>query len=878
MHIEEAEFRPSSELGAEPHIAASEWVVLKFGGSSVATADNWQIIAGVLRNRLQAGLRPLVVHSAIAGASNALENILGSAVRGDAQAEIAALQARHCALADDLGLDGRVLLQGLFAEMEQLAAGVQLVREVSPRVHVRMMALGELMSTTLGAAFLNASGIETSWADARELMLSSDAPRRTIAQNYLSATCDFSPDPSLVKQLSERAGVVLTQGFIASNPRGETVLLGREGSDTSAGYFASKVQARRLEIWTDVPGMFTADPRLVPSARLLAELHFDEAQELSSTGSRVLHPRCLSPLRRSGIPLFIRCTNAPGVSGTVISSVTSDNESQVKGVSARRNVTLFSMEGAAMWHEVGFLADAFSCFAKHGISIDLISTSQTNVTVSIDNDDQMLAPDVQRALVTDLELLCRVRVIPECAVISLVGRKIRTILPKIAPVLSAFDEEKIHLVSQAANDLNFSFVIDQEQLGKLVTRIHNAVIRSAGGSRVFGPSWEALFDDVEPTLASPNAWWIRKREELLNLLDGRLHAYVYDSDTVRDAAKSLLGLQSVDRVLYAMKANFNPEILRLISDLGVDFECVSPGEVEKLHEVIPDFDNSRVLFTPNFAPKEEYIWGRDQGLQLTLDNLYPLRAWPEIFKGVKLFIRVDPGQGRGHHEHVKTGGVQSKFGVPLFEMDELQELLQRAGADVIGIHAHSGSGILDPDNWRSVAATLAQVADRFPNVEVLDLGGGLGVPDRSVDSAFDIAALDQTLNEIRKAYPKYRLWLEPGRYLVAQSGVLLARVTQVKGKGSMQYVGVSTGMNSLIRPALYGAWHEIVNLSRADEVATESVTVVGPICETGDKLGTDRLLPPSSENDVIAIANAGAYGRVMSSRYNLREPADELVI
>ena len=377
MQIDEAEFRASSELGAEPDIATSKWVVLKFGGSSVASADNWQTIAGVLRNRLDAGLRPLVVHSALAGASNALESILDRAVVGDAQAEIIALQTMHCSLAADLGLDGKALLKDLFAEMEQLAAGVQLVREVSPRVHVRMMALGELMSTTLGAAFLNSVGVPTSWADARELMISNDAPRRTVAQNYLSATCDFSPDASLAGHLAAQAGVVLTQGFIARNSRGETVLLGREGSDTSAAYFSAKIQARRLEIWTDVPGMFTADPRLVPSARLLAELHFDEAQELSSTGSRVLHPRCLSPLRRSGIPLFIRCTSAPNVAGTVISSVTSDNETQVKGVSARRNVTLFSMEGAAMWHEVGFLADAFSCFARHGISSPFLSTTMT---------------------------------------------------------------------------------------------------------------------------------------------------------------------------------------------------------------------------------------------------------------------------------------------------------------------------------------------------------------------------------------------------------------------------------------------------------------------------------------------------------------------
>ena len=124
----------------------------------------------------------------------------------------------------------------------------------------------------------------------------------------------------------------------------------------------------------------------------------------------------------------------------------------------------------------------------------------------------------------------------------------------------------------------------------------------------------------------------------------------------------------------------------------------------------------------------------------------------------------------------------------------------------------------------------------------------------------------------------YKLWLEPGRYIVAQAGVLLTRVTQTKGKGEMRYIGVGTGMNSLIRPALYGAYHEIVNLTRADQAPSETVTIVGPICETGDRLGSDRLLPPTEEGDVILIANAGAYGYVMSSRYNMRDAAKEIVI
>jgi diaminopimelate decarboxylase/aspartate kinase len=211
-------------------------------------------------------------------------------------------------------------------------------------------------------------------------------------------------------------------------------------------------------------------------------------------------------------------------------------------------------------------------------------------------------------------------------------------------------------------------------------------------------------------------------------------------------------------------------------------------------------------------------------------------------------------------------------------VDELIDLVSKAGAEVIGIHAHSGSGILDPENWREIAAELIKVAERFPGVETLDLGGGLGIPERPGDKPLNLDRLSETLTAIKEAYPKYSLWLEPGRYLVAQAGVLLTHVTQVKGKGDMRYVGVGTGMNSLIRPALYGAYHEIVNLSRVEEPATESVTVVGPICETGDRLGSDRLLPPSEENDVILIANTGAYGYVMSSNYNRRKVETELVI
>jgi diaminopimelate decarboxylase/aspartate kinase len=181
-------------------------------------------------------------------------------------------------------------------------------------------------------------------------------------------------------------------------------------------------------------------------------------------------------------------------------------------------------------------------------------------------------------------------------------------------------------------------------------------------------------------------------------------------------------------------------------------------------------------------------------------------------------------------------------------------------------------------NWSETATLLASLARRFTSVRYINVGGGIGVPEKSSRAPVDLAELDAAIGEVRAANPGLRFWMEPGRFVVAHAGVLVAEVTQIKGKGDVRYVGITTGMNSLIRPALYGSWHEIVNLTRLDTPATENYTVVGPICESGDQLGTDRALPPTVEGDVLLIANAGAYGHAMSSHYNLRAPAIEIVI
>lgn len=864
------------EQPVETPFPDSPWVVMKFGGQSVATAGNWAVIASLVEARLAEGVVPLICHSALGGISNALIELLQTARSGgDSDSRLRAIVARHTALAEALEVDAGILDE-LFAMLRELVDEVRLAGNVIPRVHARVLATGELAATRLGAAYLSARGLPVRWTDARQLLSSVEDDSRTERARWLSARCAFDADPALQDLLSEQGGIVLTQGFIANNRDAETVLLGRGGSDTSAAYFASKLQARRLEIWTDVPGFFSTNPHSVPSARLIRSLHYREAQEIASAGGGILHPRSITPVRRAHIPLFLKCTARPDWEGTVVSDAAGDDVPQLKAIAARSGITLISMESMEMWQQVGFLADVFARFRDHGLSVDLISTSESNVTVSIDTMANVTDDAGVAGLVDDLKALCQVTVIRDCAAVALVGRRIRTVMHDLAPVLEAFEEHRVHLVTQAANDLNLTFVVSSEHAYRLVQHLHELLVDKFEGG-VFGPTWQQFLRGPEAD-SRTTPWWRTRHSQLLEIAERVGAAFVYDGASIEAAVSTLHELESVDAVFYAMKANSHPDVLARVHACGANFECVSPGEIEHVLEYFPGLDRRRVLFTPNFAGRNEYEWALEQGVWLTLDNLYPLRRWGPLFADREVFIRIDTGKGRGHHEHVRTAGAYSKFGVPTFEIDELEELLSRGGTRVVGLHAHTGSGVLDPDTWRDTGRQLAALLDRFPDVRHIDLGGGLGIPEKPGQRPLDMARLDAAVGEVKALCGDRQIWLEPGRYIVAQAGVLLTRVTQTKGKGNVQYVGVNTGMNSLIRPALYGAYHDIVNLSRLGEPATSLVTVVGPICETGDRLGSDRLMPAAQEGDVLLIANAGAYGRVMSSNYNLRPPAPEIVI
>jgi diaminopimelate decarboxylase/aspartate kinase len=849
----------------------SPWVVLKFGGTSVSSVSNWKNVANVVKDRLTEGLQPVVVHSALSGITDRLEQLLAKALTGDWEPVMDQIERRHMDLARDLGIaDIAAELDHHFSELRRSAEGIYLIGEVSDRLRARVMASGELMATRIGAAYLKHEGIDVQWLDARKLLHAEERSGASARARYLSATCNFAPDADFQLRLAAVRKVPVTQGFIASDAQGDTVLLGRGGSDTSGGYFASKLAARRLEIWTDVPGMFTANPRSVSNARLLKSLDYDEAQEIASSGAKVLHPRCILPVKHYGIPLSVHATQQPDLAGTVVTSTGGDGGARVKAVCIKKGITLLSMETLGMWHQVGFLADAFAVFKQHGLSIDLVSTSETSVTVSLDPAANTLDQRALEALTTDLARLCRVEVIGPCAAVSLVGRSIRATLHRLGDALELFEEQKIYLVTQAANDLNITFVVDEEQGDRLVRRLHDVIVWNAPSDHVLGPTWEQIHG-LGPVLpAGGPPWWQDRREELQQI--------AYDRATLEVGAGQLLDIGGIDRIFYAVKANPHAEILRTFAGMGLSFECVSQAECQHVFDTVRGIDPSKVLFTPNFAPRAEYEWALAKGVNLTVDSLYALREWGALFEGRDVLVRLDTGFGRGHHDHVRTAGVHSKFGVPLFELDELERLVKLKRCRVVGLHAHTGSGVFEVRNWQEVGNLLGGLAKRFPHVRAIDLGGGLGVPEKPGQVPVDLAALQGVVDELRGKFPEVQIWIEPGRFLVAQAGVLLVEVTQLKGKGAVQYVGVATGMNSLIRPALYGAHHDIVNLTRYGEPGTEIYNVVGPICESADVLGYERLLPPTREGDVLLVANAGAYGHAMSSSYNMREPARELIV
>ena len=821
--------------------------------------------------------RVLIVVSALSGVTNQLMAI---AQRDPATPHlVAAIVKKHRDFCLTLGLDADKTLARRFAALDLLISRAEEAAATPYAWQAEVLSQGELLSSALGVAYLQSQQLPIAWLDARDWLEQDPQSVKNCDPNAwgqrLSITCAWQASPGWRKRFAAQPQpILLTQGFIARHVDGQTALLGRGGSDTSAAYFGALLNAERVEIWTDVPGMFSANPKEVPDARLLARLDYDEAQEIAATGATVLHPRAIMPCKEAKIPLIIRATARPDLAGTLIDAEATPTLG-VKAISRRNGIVLVSMESVKMWHQVGYLAELFAIFRANGLSVDMMSAAQTNVTVSLDPADNQLDAVVLTRLIDDLSPLCQATILRPCTAITFVGRGLRGFLHRLSPVWAVFGQEQVHLLSQSSNGLNLTFVIDEARAQGLCARLHAELIRSqampTSAQNVFGPCWQRIFGTPPPQDAEP--WWRHHRATLLAVMQTPGPCYVYHRPTLQRQARLLKSAAAIDQHFYAVKANSHVAVLTTLAEEGYGFECVSIDEVEHVFRVLPQVAPERIVFTPSFAPIDEYLSAFACGVNVTVDSVEILTQWPTVFRHRAVWLRVDLGHGDGYNEKVVTGGKEAKFGLAINQLDAFKELAARTGVAITGIHAHLGSGIVSLHHWREVLEALQGYARHIPTVATIDIGGGLPVPYHPEDDPFDVQTWAAGLAHAKAAFGQYHLAIEPGRFLIAQAGILLARVTQVIRKDGVSRIGVDAGMHTLLRPALYGAWHTIVNLSRdADADAdTEVFDIVGPICESSDILGKQRRLSRhTAPGDIVLIADVGAYGFAMSSTYNLR--------
>lgn len=349
--------------------------------------------------------------------------------------------------------------------------------------------------------------------------------------------------------------------------------------------------------------------------------------------------------------------------------------------------------------------------------------------------------------------------------------------------------------------------------------------------------------------------------------------YVTCAETIRRRYARVRDALPGAEICYAAKANANPHVLRVLGEAGASVDAVSLGEVLAAERA--GFTPAEIVYTGVFSPDHELEAVTRRGARLNLNAAADLERVAGIREGLEVGLRVNPGLGAGHHRHVVTGGRGAKFGIPAADIPAAFRRAKALGLRPTGLHMHIGSGIRRPEPILEGAEVLAGLVDELRSdgfaVETVDLGGGWAVPYRPGEKPFDVDALAAGL---RSVLPDgVRLLVEPGRWLVAESSVLVTRVSAVAGRT----VGVDAGLHTLLRPALYDAYHHVSNLTGPDRRERE-VTVVGPVCESADVLAAERRLPEPRRGDLLAVHTAGAYGFVMASRYNGRPLPGEVLV
>ncbi len=364
--------------------------------------------------------------------------------------------------------------------------------------------------------------------------------------------------------------------------------------------------------------------------------------------------------------------------------------------------------------------------------------------------------------------------------------------------------------------------------------------------------------------------------------------YVYNESIIRKHMKAVAEVitKYPYTANYSVKANTNIHILKMALEEGVNCDAMSIGEIRMLEAA--GFPKERIFYVPNNVSEEEMQEAIDRGIMTSCDSLEQLEQYGRLNRGGKCAVRINPGVGAGHHEKVITAGKKTKFGIAEEDIDTIFDICAQYDLTIAGINQHIGSLFMDPEPYLKAVANLLRIARRFPNLEFVDFGGGYGIPYHKLNDEAEYpmedfkARLVPILDEFVADYGSAPLFKsEPGRYCVAEGSVILGRVHAVKQNAGKKYAGTDIGMNVLVRPSMYDSWHDIEILRDGEVVSRDElqeITVTGNICESGDLLAKDRMLPEIKRGDLACVLDTGAYGYSMCSPYNSRpRPAEVLV-
>ncbi|MEH3628987.1 lysine-sensitive aspartokinase 3 [Enterobacter roggenkampii] len=443
----------------------TSFVVAKFGGTSVADYDAMNRSADVV---LADPNTRLVVLSASAGVTNLLVSLSEGLEATERFVKLDALRKIQFDILERLQNPNviREEVERLLENITTLAEAASLA--TSTALTDELVSHGELMSTLLFMEIMRERNVQAQWFDVRKIMRTSDRFGR--AEPDVEALAELT-NQQLAPRLAD--GIVITQGFIGSEAKGRTTTLGRGGSDYTAALLGEALHATRVDIWTDVPGIYTTDPRVVSAAKRIDVIAFEEAAEMATFGAKVLHPATLLPAVRSDIPVFVGSSKDPKAGGTLVCKKT-ENPPLFRALALRRRQTLVTLHSHNMLHSRGFLAEVFGILARHNISVDLITTSEVSIALTLDTTGSTSTGDtlLTQSLLIELSELCRVEVEEDLALVAIIGNKLSRACGVGKEVFGVLDPFNIRMICYGASSYNLCFLVPADQAEQVVQKLH----------------------------------------------------------------------------------------------------------------------------------------------------------------------------------------------------------------------------------------------------------------------------------------------------------------------------------------------------------------------------------------------------------------------